>query len=426
MQKLKSSLTCSYCSKIYKDPIELPCQDLMCKEHLFNKSKIECSTCKQEFEIKDHDFKSIKSIQNIIEDLQYLGDEGKALKKKLEDSIKIFCEMYDEFTLNKTQLNLDCHNHFQEIRFQLDMHREKLKEKIDEIYMEMIEKTKEFETKYLKSFNEKLPVSFKSFEAKSVENYLKELEETFRDPNLVIESIEKLQFKQQEAIAKIQPHLNEMVLIKEDLKASNEFKPFLSFNKDLFGQLNLNEYSCFDPFKSQILSGNQPLELIKLCEFDLKDEFKLLYRANVHGFESNHFHSKCDGHANTLTILKASKSSFIFGGFTSASWGSSDQYKPDQNSFLFSLTNKDNKPCKMKIDPNQHNRAISCHADYGPIFGFNDIEISNNSNTNSNSLSNLGDVYKHSQYNAGTNEAKSFLAGTEKFQLSEIEVYKKI
>ena len=93
MQKLKSSLTCSYCSKIYKDPIELPCQDLMCKEHLFNKSKIECSTCKQEFEIKGSDFKLNKSIQIMIEDLEYLGDEGIVLKKKLEESIRNFYKM---------------------------------------------------------------------------------------------------------------------------------------------------------------------------------------------------------------------------------------------------------------------------------------------------------------------------------------------
>ena len=81
----------------------------------------------------------------------------------------------------------------------------------------------------------------------------------------------------------------------------------------------------------------------------------------------------------------------------------------------------------MKL--NIHNEikyAIYCHSDFRPTFGYNDIEISNNSNTNTDSKSKLGDAYKHSEYNAGTNEAQSFLAGSQYFQLSEIEVYKKV
>ena len=37
----------------------------------------------------------------------------------------------------------------------------------------------------------------------------------------------------------------------------------------------------------------------------------------------------------------------------------------------------------------------------------------------------LGYSYQHPQYVYRSNEAKSFLAGTQRFQLSEIEVYQK-
>ena len=77
----------------------------------------------------------------------------------------------------------------------------------------------------------------------------------------------------------------------------------------------------------------------------------------------------------------------------------------------------------MKINPNQHQKAICCHPSCGPIFGGgHDIGIS----SNSNSLSNLGNAFKHPEYNAGTNEAKSFFTGSDNFQLSEIEVYKRV
>jgi hypothetical protein len=41
------------------------------------------------------------------------------------------------------------------------------------------------------------------------------------------------------------------------------------------------------------------------------------------------------------------------------------------------------------------------------------------------SYSNLGSSYKHPKYAQGTNEAQSFLAGSHRFRLDEIEVYQK-
>jgi hypothetical protein len=146
----------------------------------------------------------------------------------------------------------------------------------------------------------------------------------------------------------------------------NEFKPNLSFSQGSFGQLYFDEHTN-DPFKSQILKDKQSLDLIKMCEFSLKDQWTLLYRGTRDGFRSNDFHAKCDGHSNTLTILKAKRSSFIFGGFASVCWDSSGFYKSDPSAFLFSLTNKDNQPFKMR----QINTAksIACHSAHGPIFG---------------------------------------------------------
>ncbi len=97
----------------------------------------------------------------------------------------------------------------------------------------------------------------------------------------------------------------------------NQFKPNLSFSKNSFGLLYLNEYSVIDPFKSQILKENQSSELIKLCEFSSIDKWTLLYRGTRDGFGAADFHSKCDDHKNTLTIVKAHDTSYIFGGYTS-------------------------------------------------------------------------------------------------------------
>jgi hypothetical protein len=312
MLKLKSQLTCSYCSRIFKDPIELPCEDNICRQHLSERdvvkeNRIKCKKCNEDFQVKGNDFKSIQAFTKLIESQSYLNEEEKSLKQDLEASIRKFFEFYDEYEQNKTKLQSKAFDHFQEMRFQIDEHRERLKERIDDIALAMIDHTKKHEEIYLS-------------------------------------------------------------------------------------------------------------ELINLCEFTPNDKWTLLYRGTRDGFGSDVFHSRCDGHTNTLTILKAKQSSYIFGGFTTVSWDGSSLWKSDRNAFIFSLTNKDNKPLKIKIDSNEHQHAICCYSKFGPIFGI-EIVIANNTNTTMDSYSNLGWAYLHPLYTYRSNEAETFLSGSHKLQL---------
>jgi hypothetical protein len=345
--------------------------------------------------------------------------------------IRKFSEFYDDFIQNKNTIEFAVFEHFQEMRFQIDQHREELKKTIDDIALSMIDDTKKHEEIYLKSLKKSLFETRSFDQTKAHEDKLNEIEETFRNPNLSIETIKEMQQKQEESLFEIQFELNQMNRVKDDLMATNYFKPNLSsFNQmetSLFGSIKFNQYSCMNSLKSGILKSEQQLlELLKLCEFSPNDSWSLLYRGTRDGFEPHDFHSKCDGHSNTLTILKAKGSEFVFGGFTSVSLDSAIIWKSDPNAFLFSLTNKDDKPLKIKCDPNEHHRAIYCHSEYGPTFGYgHDVFIGNNANTTGSSYSNLGKSYKHPQYAIGTNKADTFLAGSHKFQLDEIEVYQK-
>jgi hypothetical protein len=368
--------------------------------------------CQNVFEVKGKEFSFNNIVKQLLDEEAYLTSEEKELTQKLNESIRLFHQMYDDLLLNKNSLDLECHTHFQEIRFQLDEHREKFKENIDDIYMEMIEQTKTFEASYLKSLNESLESKLKSFDNKSLDEDLNEIEQAFRNPNV---SIQEIELKQQKAIEDIQSKLNEMNQVKVNIKRTNEFKPNVSFSKDFFGHLSLNNYSN-DILSSKILTGNQPFDLLKLCEFSLDDEWTLLYRGTGNGFGAVDFHSRCDDRTNTLTILKAESSSYIFGGFTSLSWNGSNQHKTDLNCFLFSLTNKDNQPCKMNTqNPTQ---AIYCTPECGPTFGYQcETFIYTNVNAGITSWSIL----------FNTSEADSFLEdGSFQFQLSELEVYQKI
>jgi hypothetical protein len=108
-------------------------------------------------------------------------------------------------------------------------------------------------------------------------------------------------------------------------------------------------------------------------------------------------------------------------------------FKVDPNGFIFSLVNNDNKPIKMKISNQNIRNAIYCHPIYGPTFGYLktgydvnfDIHINSYSNQNYSSAK-LGLTYQHPFYQNDSQEAQCFLAGSDKFLTSEIEVYQVI
>jgi hypothetical protein len=102
-----------------QDPIELPCDDCICREHLteqiaVQQNKIKCAKCQRVFEVKNANlFKSNKSLKKLVDDKSYLSEEETNLTRKLEESIRELVGFFEE-----TQV----FDHFQEIRFQIDEH----------------------------------------------------------------------------------------------------------------------------------------------------------------------------------------------------------------------------------------------------------------------------------------------------------------
>jgi hypothetical protein len=89
MKRSKSTLTCSYCSKIFQDPIMLPCKHNLCNENLVEKNfakqnRIKRIECKHEFDVKDNDFKSNTLVLKLKDELLYLSDEEVSLKKNIK------------------------------------------------------------------------------------------------------------------------------------------------------------------------------------------------------------------------------------------------------------------------------------------------------------------------------------------------------
>jgi hypothetical protein len=161
-----------------------------------------------------------------------------------------------------------------------------------------------------------------------------------------------------------------------------------------------------------------------LCGFESSQYFDLLYRGSLYGFKASDFHKKCDNIPKTLTIIKSTNGN-IFGGYTEATWEQNERFKSDKSAFIFSLVNCEKKPVKMNIANGQEGNAIFCSSRYGPVFGrgFSGKYFDMCIFYDSNSLSNFGGTYVHHDYTFDFQKAFSFLAGSFKFQVEEIEVF---
>ena len=150
----------------------------------------------------------------------------------------------------------------------------------------------------------------------------------------------------------------------------------------------------------------------------------LLYRATRDGFSAEAFHSKCDGVANTITIIK-NNFNYVFGGYASEPWNSSGSYIYDRNAFLFSLRKYGISQKNDKFLVGSIGYALYGHSNYGPTFGAgHDLHICDHSNVTIGNHSNFGHSYILPAGLIYGRTARDRLAGNyNQWKTVEIEVY---
>jgi hypothetical protein len=149
------------------------------------------------------------------------------------------------------------------------------------------------------------------------------------------------------------------------------------------------------------------------------EQFSLLWRGSRDGFGARDFHVRCDGHANTLTVILDTAGN-VFGGFTPVAWESSSGFKADDSlkSFVFTLKNPHNIPARrFALKVAGKNLAIDCHSGCGPLFW--EIGVSGECDSNTLSYTNVGGAYAN---DTGL-DGKQVLTGSRQFRAKEVEVF---
>jgi hypothetical protein len=241
---LKHHFKCFYCSKIYKNPIQLPCEDSICRHHLedakfFPENKISCPECQRVFVISDISLLPNTLLESLLREEKYLTYEEINIKRLIDVTIQNFLQLYDNFF--QRNLELECLNHFQEIRFQIDLQREEtpkvysiqLLKKIDDLALDRITKGYSIQNQYLNILSAKLNTVLCS---KSLNDEISELNEIFRNPNITLDDMQVILYEKEQAFSK----LKEIDVILAKL-FENKFMPYYSTENVFFGLLILKK-----------------------------------------------------------------------------------------------------------------------------------------------------------------------------------------
>ena len=195
----------------------------------------------------------------------------------------------------------------------------------------------------------------------------------------------------------------------------NEFKE-QSVN---FFQQNFNLNNAIHEFNmsnilidSKIIEGDDTKLLKKWISNGIV-KFKLLFRGSRDGFTSNAFHKNIGDIKPTIVIAQSNHNK-IFGGFTDTDWIPTMKYKNSTGAFIFSISDKEKYPLKLK----QRHCAIFANSSNLVTFGGGfDFYLCDNCNSVNDSYSNFGHSYD------AKGKTKESLVGGYNFKTKEVEVF---
>jgi len=158
IDEVKNSFDCDLCKKILADPVVMPCGSFICKIHINRminnscdqKDILICEICQEEHHIPKNGFVVNNRLKKLLKlelkslkfDCPVFDDCKKGLEKAKENMLKV-----EELEKNGEMF---IYNYFEDIKRQVDLRREILKQNIDNYSDEMIKSVEKTQTDLIK------------------------------------------------------------------------------------------------------------------------------------------------------------------------------------------------------------------------------------------------------------------------------------
>ena len=179
MKPVFDPIKCKTCEKILKKPVILPCGHSICQVHVdeakTSNSDIKCGRCMESHSIPEKGFNLNKDLEALIENKLDSLDLGEDYNYAFYKS-RTFAYFVKIFEKIKNQPDMRIHDYISQVKNDIDLKREELKNEIDQKCLSMIEKLEEFEKECMANvdsvksrFDDKLDEKLNEWRTKSEE-----------------------------------------------------------------------------------------------------------------------------------------------------------------------------------------------------------------------------------------------------------------
>ena len=234
----RSIVTCKTCRRIFMEPVDLACSHTICKSHLNDFNKNKCQFCQQYHEIVFNDVKSNTSVSETIEKCLHLTESEKEIKMAIEKLLSVNKSLTEELCLNQAESETLCYDHFAKILNGIDLQREELKKKIDELSEYLIEQVKQCKSKF--------QVDLKTNESV---NRVLNVEEIIEMERGFVEDLRKFEFPK-ETLENLKNNLDSnceflnnklstLIKVSEKILTCRFLVKNINFGEEIFGDLTL-------------------------------------------------------------------------------------------------------------------------------------------------------------------------------------------
>ena len=292
--------------------------------------------------------------------------------EKVEDIKAIFEGKLTDYRRLKSKLKMlsKMPNSKDEIRSYIG---QLLESSFDQLISRVADMKKEWVEEHFQRIMESLNVEFEQ-KVPELADLNAEVEETFNKIQNYVNSDELtssgiMNLRQPE---ELEPLIEQILQSSIKRKKYKDIKITLNFAPEsLKKMINIEGYSPPPPpipplpiYEGSLLDTNDLNFTLSLFSTTPVKQLKMLFSGRRDGMAASIFHSKCDGHGDTLTVFKGN--GHIFGGYAKPQWKSAGDWIADdtKSSFLFTCRSRTKHPFTDSLYA-----IYGGSSSYGPTFG---------------------------------------------------------
>ena len=157
VDKIRNFFDCDVCKELLVDPITIPCGNTVCKKHLDkllkniskDKNTFKCEKCQDEHSVPKKGFIVNRRMQEGLE-IQFNTLKLTPIYDECKNEIKAAKDNVAEIEKLEKNAESYIYEYFEDIKRQVDIRREDLKEKIDKYSDEVIQSIEGTQVNYIK------------------------------------------------------------------------------------------------------------------------------------------------------------------------------------------------------------------------------------------------------------------------------------